>query len=1391
MRCGSSVFSGRKAHRLLYLLVLAIAIAVIVPSMVFAATGSTAPGDSASPGGLQHQSWAKAPAWASALADSPAAPKGGEVIVQFARGTQSTAMLKTADATGATLSSGFAGQGNKTVPFAVYKSSTLTTAQLMAKLKNQPGVVAVSPNNLLKLSDVTTAQVAPQLQLAVEAGFAAPNDPDFAEQWALENTGQVGGTVDADIDALDAWQRTVGSGDVVVAVIDSGVDYEHADLAANMWQNPGEVSQPFDGVDNDGSGYVDDVYGIDVENGAGVADGDPLDTYGHGTHVAGIIAAVGDNGVGISGVAWQTKIMALKAFEFYDGYGVYGTEAGVIECINYAIEQKVNHGVNVVAINASFEGDSYNQTLKDAIQAAGAANIVFVAAAGNSDPSGRDIDATPVYPAAYDCSNIITVGASNTYDGPAGFSNYGATGVDLFAPGLNIVSTVSPWLAVPPSSGTLFFDDMEAGSANWTKTGTWAITTEAYLSPTHSWSDSPYSDYPTQSRYVLTSRTINLSTAPKAGTWLGFSVTHDFGPGDFLIASVSGNNGASWQAVHHFAGAGSQYYWVQLPEWAVTSTFRLQFVLQSGALGGGDHDGAYLDDVCITKTAPTQYGLLSGTSMAAPHVTGTVALLAAAAPGDTAAARIDSVLTTVDKPAALSGKCVTDGRLNAGRALLTGTSPPTITEISPDAGSANGGTQVDIYGTNFYGVDLAGAGGVTFGGVNATSYTVDGSAHMIAVAPPGTGGTTVQVQVNAAGGATPDTAADDFTYLPPPTITGLSPSTGPNTGGIEVAITGTDLEGVQSVTFGGVEARDWWIDAPGTLMAVSPAHAAGVVRVVVTTGGGATPDSEYNSYTYVATTVIQQGDARLAFLGSWTEYPSPYASGGSCIYSNTAGSLCTITFEGTYMALLARTSPDGGKAWVTVDGIDQGYVDFYSAVTRYQQVVYDTGMLDAGPHTVTFIWVDYNNDLSSGYVISADAIHLLGTLVQSPLPERHQQDDFEFNYTGDWAQAYTWSASGGSFKYASSPGAAVNVTFEGTFCSWVAKKGPGYGKAWVSLDGDAPVLVDLYSPYDRYKQKVYSTGLLLDGPHTVSIYWTGQKNWAASGYRVDVDTFDVLGTLTEAPAAEPMPWLYEQNDAHITYVGPWSTRWAAYASAGSFYYTSTKSAAALVSFTGTSVELLAKRGPVYGKAQISLDGGAPETVDLYSEGEAFKESVFVRDGLDNGPHTLTIRCLGEKNDASGGFVVDVDALRISGMLTQVPPPTRFQQDAPPLVDAYEGIWKTAYTWLSSGGSFKYATSTGAKVSVPFNGTYLSWVAKTGPWYGKAKVILDGDIAHPVYVDLYSSYDKYKQPVYNTGLLEPGNHYLTIEWTGLKNWRAKGTQIDVDTFDVRGTLEVGA
>ncbi len=269
-----------------------------------------------------------------------------------------------------------------------------------------------------------------------------PNDPMFSELWALYNTGQAGrgsnwGLPDpglpreslyGDVDALAAWDLNTGSPEVVVAVIDTGVDYTHEDLAANMWRNPGEI--PDDGIDNDGNGYVDDVYGINADG----PDSDPMDVVDHGSHVAGIIGAVGGNGIGTAGVNWNVRIMALRAG---DSTGL--SASSQIACLEYMTMMKTSYGVNVVASNNSYGGSSSSQARKDAIEASADAGIMFVASAGNS---GVDNDHEPHYPSNYDLDGIIAVAATDPGDGRTGWSNYGTTSVDLGAPGYNILSTI-------------------------------------------------------------------------------------------------------------------------------------------------------------------------------------------------------------------------------------------------------------------------------------------------------------------------------------------------------------------------------------------------------------------------------------------------------------------------------------------------------------------------------------------------------------------------------------------------------------------------------------------------------------------------------------------------------------------------------------------------------------------------------------------------------------------------------------------------------------------------------------------------------------------------------------------------------------------------------------
>jgi subtilisin family serine protease len=251
---------------------------------------------------------------------------------------------------------------------------------------------------------------------------AVPDDPLLGQLWGLINTGQTGGTPDADIDADLAWGLTTGSQDVVVGVIDTGVDYKHPDLAANIWTNPGEI--PDNGIDDDGNGYVDDVHGYNFI----YRTADPMDDHGHGTHVSGTIGAIGDNGIGVAGVNWHVSIMPLK-FLGSDGGGDAGTAA---EAVDYSVMMGAQLTSN------SWGGGEFSQTLYDAIAAAGAHDRVFVAAAGNN---GRNTDLAPIYPGAFDLPNIISVAATDSHDLRASFSNYGVTTVDLGAPGVDILST--------------------------------------------------------------------------------------------------------------------------------------------------------------------------------------------------------------------------------------------------------------------------------------------------------------------------------------------------------------------------------------------------------------------------------------------------------------------------------------------------------------------------------------------------------------------------------------------------------------------------------------------------------------------------------------------------------------------------------------------------------------------------------------------------------------------------------------------------------------------------------------------------------------------------------------------------------------------------------------
>ena len=304
------------------------------------------------------------------------------------------------------------------------KAGAAREESILAALRRHPDIMAASLNFRRPLA-------------------RRPDDPLYNRQWNLRNLGDntpfSPGIPGADVDVESLWEVGTGSASTVVAVLDTGIDYLHPDLAANIWRNPLEI--PANGMDDDGNGYVDDVVGYDFaadDNGGN--DSDPMDRDGHGTHVAGIIAARGDNALGVSGLSWRTRLVPIKTVR-PDGFN-YTDD--ILEALEYVRVLKRSGTADIVAVNCSFGGGGYSEVEELAYREVAAAGIIVLAAAGNGgdDDTGDDNDAQPFYPASYEVNGILAVAATTAADTLADFSNYGFESVDLAAPGDGVFSTV-------------------------------------------------------------------------------------------------------------------------------------------------------------------------------------------------------------------------------------------------------------------------------------------------------------------------------------------------------------------------------------------------------------------------------------------------------------------------------------------------------------------------------------------------------------------------------------------------------------------------------------------------------------------------------------------------------------------------------------------------------------------------------------------------------------------------------------------------------------------------------------------------------------------------------------------------------------------------------------
>jgi subtilisin family serine protease len=510
--------------------------------------------------------------------------------------------------------------------------------QALAAFRSNPEVEFAEPNYLVHAQ-------------------ASPGDTYFLRQWGLYNTGQringTAGTAGADLDAPAAWDISTGGQDVVVAVIDTGCDLDHPDLASNIWTNPGET--PGNGIDDDGNHYVDDIHGWDFSD----QDNDPQDSTGHGTHVAGIIGAEGDNARGVAGVAWQVHIMPLRFMNAFEE----GSIADAIQAIQYALAM----GARI--INCSWGSSGYSRALQSVMANADA---LFICAAGNN---AQDSDDHPFYPASLAEDNILSVAASDSMDQLAWFSNYGTGTVDVAAPGLGIYSL---------SNGrrTLWSDNFNTGNIDdWTTGGNgdrWTVAYPPAMASGPALALSSPGDYANDADTWARIPAQDLRSA--SATQLTFRITGQSEANtDYLYLEVS-TDGTGWQSLPLQMGgdlktsgiSGSVPFWTtakaDLGPWDGQSQLFLRLHFKSNA--SDCQTGFFIDDLLLTAAGPQcGYQYMQGTSMAAAYVSGLAALILSEdnslTPGELRAV----IESSVDLNANLLEQVASGGRVNAYNAL--------------------------------------------------------------------------------------------------------------------------------------------------------------------------------------------------------------------------------------------------------------------------------------------------------------------------------------------------------------------------------------------------------------------------------------------------------------------------------------------------------------------------------------------------------------------------------------------------------------------------------------------------------------------------------------------------------------------------------------------------
>lgn len=481
-----------------------------------------------------------------------------------------------------------------------------------------------------------------------------PNDPEFMHEWGLYNTGQVykpngtPGIFGADVKAPDAWDVSTGTKDVVIAVLDTGIDYYHPDLSGNLWTDP-----------------VTGAHGYNVLDGSY----DPLDLWGHGTHCAGIIGAAGNNSIGGTGACWNVSIMGVKVGQSWEG-----TISGSI----YGILWAAQHGADIMS--CSWGESKPSRALEEVIANTDA---LFVCAAGNAE---TDIDQKPYYPASYDMSNVISVAATSPSDTLADFSNYGAKSVDVGAPGVDIYST---WKG--QSGSDVFWHDSFDSLANWSYIGDWHLDNEKYNSSPSSVCVNITFQNPSLQKFLVLHTPVNISGYSRPELIFSCEGVILWPLYTRLSVDACVDKKFEWKRIGEWAGAFLSFDDIHcdIPDDMKGSEILVRFIVQEQYPLEGINKTLqlWIDDVRFsnkTEAYTPSYRYVSGTSMAAPFVAGVAGLVKSEHQNLTPAELRETLMKTVDLKDGLKGKTLSGGRINASAAIRYTPEPDTgVLLLSP------------------------------------------------------------------------------------------------------------------------------------------------------------------------------------------------------------------------------------------------------------------------------------------------------------------------------------------------------------------------------------------------------------------------------------------------------------------------------------------------------------------------------------------------------------------------------------------------------------------------------------------------------------------------------------------------------------------------------------